>query len=63
VCKKLAGTRQELYEQRIRRMIWAGHAARMGIRKVTYRVLLGRHEGKRLLGRPKRKWIFKKWDG
>jgi hypothetical protein len=35
----------------------------------AYRVLVGRPEGKRPLGRPRRrcedniKWIFKKWDG
>jgi hypothetical protein len=27
-----------------------------------YRVLVGNPEGKRPLGRPSRRWIFKKWD-
>jgi hypothetical protein len=39
-----------------RRIRWAGHAARMGERRGVYRVLLGRPEGKRPLGRPRRRW-------
>jgi hypothetical protein len=39
-----------------RRMRWAGHVARMGERRGVYRVLVGRPEGKRLLGRPRRRW-------
>jgi hypothetical protein len=39
-----------------RRMSWAGHAARMGERRVVYRVLVGKPEGKRPLGRPRRGW-------
>ena len=38
-----------------RRMRWAGHAARMGERCV-YRVMVGKPEGKRPLGRPRRRW-------
>jgi len=34
-------------------MKWAGHVARMGDRRCAYRVLLGKPEGKRPLGRPK----------
>ena len=37
---------------RSRRMRWAGHVACIGERKVVYRVLVGKLEGKRLLGRP-----------
>ena len=37
-------------------MRWAGHVARMGERRGAYRVFVGKHEGKRLLGRPRRKW-------
>jgi hypothetical protein len=33
-------------------MRWEGHIARMGERKDEYRVLMGKPEGKRLLGRP-----------
>ena len=34
----------------------AGHVARMGERRGVYRVLVGKPEGKRLLGRPRRRW-------
>jgi len=37
-----------------RRMRWAGHVARMGV----YRVLVGKPEGKRPLGRPRRRWVY-----
>ncbi|KAJ4438946.1 hypothetical protein ANN_14900 [Periplaneta americana] len=39
-----------------RRLRWAGHVARMGASRNAYRVLVGRPEGKRLLGRPRRRW-------
>ena len=39
-----------------RRMRWAGHVARMGEGRVVYRVLVGKPEGKRPLGRPRRRW-------
>jgi hypothetical protein len=35
---------------------WAGHVARMGTGRGAYRVLVGRPEGKRPLGRPRRRW-------
>jgi hypothetical protein len=38
-----------------RRMRWAGHVARMG-EKNAYRILVGKQEGKRPLGRPRRRW-------
>jgi len=37
-------------------MRWAGHVARMGERRGVYRVLVGKPEGKRPLGRPRRRW-------
>jgi hypothetical protein len=37
-------------------MIWAGHVARMRDGRGVYRVLVGKHEGKRPLVRPKRRW-------
>ena len=37
-------------------MKWAGHVAPVGERRVVYRVLVGKPEGKRPLGRPKRRW-------
>jgi hypothetical protein len=39
-----------------RRMRWMGHVARMGEGRGVYRVLVGRPEGKRPLGRPRRRW-------
>jgi hypothetical protein len=39
-----------------RRMMWAGHVARMGEGRGVYRVLVGRSEGKRPLGRSRRRW-------
>jgi hypothetical protein len=39
-----------------RRMRWAGHVACMGEGRGAYRILLGRPEGRRPLGRPRRRW-------
>ena len=39
-----------------RRMRWAGHVARMGEGRGVYRVLVGKPEGRRPLGRPRRRW-------
>jgi hypothetical protein len=39
-----------------RRMRWAGHVARMGEKRNAYRILVGKPEGKRPLGRPRRRW-------
>jgi hypothetical protein len=41
-----------------RRMGLAGHVERMGDGRGVYRVLIGRPEGKRPLGRRKRKWKY-----
>ena len=52
-----------------RRMIWAGHVARMGERGGVYRVLVGNLREKGHLedpgvdGRIELKWIFRKWNG
>jgi hypothetical protein len=40
-----------------RRMRWAGHVARMGEQRNAYRLLVGKPEGKRPLGRPRRRWL------
>ena len=40
-----------------RRMRWAGHMARMSEERGAYRVLVGKPEGKRPLGRPRRRWV------
>ena len=38
-----------------RRMKWTGHVSRMGEERGVYRVLVGKPEGKRPLGRPRRR--------
>jgi len=51
-----------------RRMRWVGHVVCMGERTGIYRVLVGKPEAKRRLGRPRHRWednikmIFRKWD-
>jgi hypothetical protein len=40
-----------------RRMRWTGHVARMGEKRNVYRILVGKPEGKRPLGRPRRRWV------
>jgi len=40
-----------------RRIRWAGHVARMGEERGVYRVLVGKPEGKRLLGRARHIWV------
>jgi len=40
-----------------RRMRWAGHVARMGEKRGVYWVLVGKTEGKRPVGRPRRRWV------
>ena len=37
-------------------MGWSGHVTRMGYRRGIYRVFVGKPEGKRPLGRPRRRW-------
>jgi hypothetical protein len=39
------------------RIRWAGHIARMGEKRNEYRLLVGKAEGKRPLGRPRRRWV------
>jgi hypothetical protein len=54
-----------------RRMRWVGHVARNGEKMNAYRILVGKPEGKRPLGRPRRRWkdnimaleLFKKTGG
>jgi hypothetical protein len=40
-----------------RMVIWAGHVARMGEKRNAYRILVGKPEGERLVGRPRRRWV------
>ena len=52
-----------------RRMRWAGNVARLGYKRGAYRVLMGRPEGRRLLGILRLRWeddikvALKNWDG
>jgi hypothetical protein len=39
------------------RMRWAGHVARAGQKRNAYRLLVGKPEGRRPLGRPRRRWL------
>jgi hypothetical protein len=39
------------------RMRWAGHVARMGEKRNAYRLLVGKPQEKRPLGRPRRRWV------
>jgi hypothetical protein len=39
-----------------RRLRWAGHAARMGVKRNAYKILVGKSEGKRQLVRPRCRW-------
>jgi hypothetical protein len=40
-----------------RRIRLEGHVARMGEKKNAYRLLVGKQEGRRPLGRPRRRWV------
>jgi hypothetical protein len=40
-----------------RRMTWAGHVAQMGEERNAYRLLVIKPEGRRPLGRPRRRWM------
>jgi hypothetical protein len=40
-----------------RRMRWAGNVARIEEKRNAYRLLVGKPEGKRPLGRPRRRWV------
>ena len=52
-----------------RRMRWAGHVVCMWVGRDVHRVLVGKPEGKRPLGRPRRRWEdnikmgLRKWEG
>ena len=40
-----------------RRVRWAGHVARMSEEREVHRFLVGKPEGKRPMGRPRRRWV------
>jgi hypothetical protein len=43
-------------QMKSRRMMWAGHVACKGGERKVYQDLVGKSEGKRPLGRPRRRW-------
>jgi hypothetical protein len=43
-------------QNKLKKMRWAGHVARMGEQRKMYTVLMGKPEGKRPLERPRRRW-------
>jgi len=45
-----------------RRMRWVGHVARMGEERGVHRVLVGKLEGRRPLGRPRHRWVDTRLD-
>jgi hypothetical protein len=49
-------THPQISLDKSRRMRWAGHVARMGEERKVYKVLVGKPQGKRPLGRPRRRW-------
>jgi hypothetical protein len=42
---------------KLMRMRWSGHVAQMGEKRNAYRLLVGKPEGKRPLGRPGHRWV------
>jgi hypothetical protein len=38
-------------------MKWTGHVARMGAKRNPYKILVGKPDGKRLLGRKRHRWV------
>ena len=45
-----------VWVKKSRRMRWAGYVVCLGERRGIYRVLVGKPEGKRPLGRPRHRW-------
>jgi hypothetical protein len=43
---------------KVRRMRWAGHLARMGQKRNACRLLVGKPEGRRALGRSRFRWLY-----
>jgi hypothetical protein len=42
---------------KLRRMRWVGHVARMGEKRNSYRLMVGKRGGKRPIGRPRCRWV------
>jgi hypothetical protein len=45
-----------IYRDQVKKDRWVGHVARMGEKRNVYRILVGKPEGRRPLGRPRRRW-------
>jgi hypothetical protein len=41
-----------------RKMKWAGHVARIGEKRNTYKLLVGKPEGNRKIGKTRRRWVY-----
>jgi hypothetical protein len=52
----LYSSRDIIRQVKSKRMRWVGHVARMGEERKVYKVLVRKPEGKRPLGRPRRRW-------
>ena len=59
--RALVNAIMNLWVIKLRRMRWAGHVACMGEGRGVCRVLVEKPEGKRLLGRPRRRWMILRW--
>jgi hypothetical protein len=63
VLRRIFGTRSfitctlRLRVAKSRRRRWAGHVARIGAKRNAYRILAGKPKGKKLLGKPGRRWV------
>jgi hypothetical protein len=57
VLMRIFGPERDEVMIKSRRMRWAGHVARMGETRNAYRILVGKPEGRRRLGRPRRRWV------
>jgi hypothetical protein len=64
VLRSIFGPKTDVYSSpniiriiKSRRMRFAGHVARTGAKKSAYRLLVGKPEGKRPIGRPWRRWV------
>jgi hypothetical protein len=53
----LYSSSSNVWVNKLRRLRWAEHAARMGVRRGVCRVLVGKPEGKKPPGRPRRGWV------
>jgi hypothetical protein len=54
---EVTGEWRKLHNEELNDLRWAGHVARMWEDRVVHRVLVGKPEGKRPLGRPRHRWV------